>query len=959
MYTVVQLILVALGVALLVRGGRRRRVPVAAAGGVVLIATFLFFQLLDLWGEGLWFAALGLSDRFWTVLLTRWALGAGAAVLAAALVAALVWPARGRRRWPATAAMALGGLIGAFWGAASWETWLRWLHRVPTGRTEPVLGQDVGFYLFSLPFYDTVVALVLVLALVALAADLVPVNVRLRQGKLEPVDAPPEGDDPGDGDAGEHQAAPTRGGPPAGAPATAALPRAGAVLLLALAALFWLDRYHLLGSDWGAVHGAGWTDVHVRLPAYAIVAIVAVILAAALLVPAARRWLGQRAARLAQLSRPRPVTPLVAAGATLAAVWLLALVVVPRAVQWLRVEPNEISLEEPYIARNIAFTREAFGLDAVEEREFPARERFTEAMVDSNPHIFENIRLWDWRALDAVYKQFQEIRLYYEFHDVDIDRYTLDGRLRQVMVSAREMELRNLPEQSQTFVNRRFKYTHGHGLTMARVSEFTSEGLPRLLVRDIPPVSEPAELEVTRPEIYYGELTRDYAVVDSEEPEFDYPRGEQNAYVHYAGGGGVEMSGLWRKLIYGYKLGGTRLLLSGYPREGTRIMFRRQVRERLQHVAPFLTFETDPYVVLHQGRLHWIVDAYTTSARYPYSEPFEAVEQFGEGPPRPVRDGTGAALRGVNYLRNSVKAVVDAYDGTVRLYVFEPEDPLVQVWRAIFPGLFEDRQAMPAGLQEHVRYPVGKLLVQGLVYAKYHMTDPAVFYNQEDLWVRATEKYYGDVQPVEPYYIIWETPDTDQPEFILMLPFTPKNRQVMIGWIAGLSDGANYGRFLSYKFPKERRVIGPQQVETKIDQDRHLSGQLTLWDQRGSRVIRGNVLAIPVAGSLIYVEPIYLQAETAAYPELRLVAVMSDDRLSYAATFTEALAGLYGEGSAGTPPAGPVVTLAEQIARAQEAFDGYLAALGEKRFADAGAALDDLAAALSELAADQAEGASR
>ncbi|MBD3222386.1 UPF0182 family protein, partial [bacterium] len=664
--------------------------------------------------------------------------------------------------------------------------------------------------------------------------------------------------------------------------------------------------------------------------------------------PAGRVRTATTTARIARQPRPEPLTPLLGVGAILLAWWFLAQGVVPRAIQWLRVEPNEITLEEPYISRNIEFTRAAFALDRVEGREFEARERFDRSMVEGNPRIFENVRLWDWRALDAVYKQFQEIRLYYEFNDVDIDRYRIDGALRQVMVSGREMELENLAAGSQTFVNRHFKYTHGYGMTMAKVNEFTEEGLPNLLIKDIPPVSRDEELRVDRPEIYYGELTREYAVVNTEEAEFDYPKGDENAYVRYAGSGGVAMSGLWRRFVFGYKLGGTPLLLSGYPQEGSRIMYRRQVRERLQAVAPFLTFEADPYIVLHDGRLSWIVDAYTTSTRYPYSEPFRAVEDRGDGIPRPIDDATASEVRGANYLRNSVKAVVDAYDGSVRLFVYEPDDPVIRVWRRIFPDLFLDRDDMPETLRAHVRYPVGMLLIQGLVFAKYHMTDPAVFYNQEDLWVRATEKYYGHVQPVEPYYIIWEPPGSDSPEFILMLPFTPKNRQVLIGWIAGMSDPGSYGRFLAYKFPKERRVIGPQQVETKIDQDRHLSGQLTLWDQRGSRVIRGNVLAIPVAGTLLYVEPIYLQAETAAYPELRLVAAMYDDQLSYAQSFDDAIAGLYGEAAA-TAELSAAAPLADQVQRAQDALDRYLGALGERRFEASSDALAELASALQAL----------
>ena len=526
-----------------------------------------------------------------------------------------------------------------------------------------------------------------------------------------------------------------------------------------------------------------------------------------------------------------------------------------------------------------------------------------------------------------------------------------------MLVSAREMELDNLPEQSQTFVNRRFKYTHGYGITMTNVSEFTPQGLPDLLIRDIPPKSRYPAIAVERPELYYGELTRTPAVVNTREAEFDYPRGEENAYVRYSGSGGVVLENLWRKFLYGWMFDGLRLFLSEYPTAESRIMFHRQIEARVGLLAPFLEFDDDPYIVLADGRLYWIVDAYTVSGSYPYSEAFLPASGV-EG----VR-GDGAEysqqelgrFRGKNYVRNAVKAVVDAFDGSVDFYVFDSQDPLIRTWQRIFPEMFKSAQEMPAALRAHVRYPIDFLLLQGLVYAKYHMTDPTVFYNQEDLWVRATEKYYNQVQPVEPYYIMWELPESDHPEFVLMLPFTPKNRQVSIGWIAGMCDGDNYGRFLAYKFPKEKRVLGPQQVETKIDQDRFLSGQLTLWDQRGSRVIRGNVLAIPVENTLLYVEPIYLQAETAAYPELRLVALMHNDNLSYAETFDKALQGLLGEAAPETPPAaidtGRPLPTAELVRRAGDAFDGYLKALGEKRYEQAARALQDLESTLNQLAA--------
>jgi uncharacterized membrane protein (UPF0182 family) len=468
-------------------------------------------------------------------------------------------------------------------------------------------------------------------------------------------------------------------------------------------------------------------------------------------------------------------------------------------------------------------------------------------------------------------------------------------------------------------------------------------------------VAEHPSLKVERPEIYYGELTVEPVVVNSEEREFDHPRGEQNAYVHYAGGGGVELRNLWRKFLLGWKLDGTRFLLSSYPRAESRVMFHRQVQERVGHLAPFLTLDKDPYLVLADGHLYWILDAYTTSSYFPYSEPFETARSRR----RPYQRGAGSArppdvhyLEGVNYLRNSVKAVVDAYEGSVDLYVFDPEDPIIRSWDKALPGLFKPRAAMPADLRAHVRYPQGLLLTQGLVYAKYHMRDPEVFYNQEDLWVRATEKHYGSVEPVEPYYVMWELPGSDEAEFVLMLPFTPKNRQVLIGWIAGLSDGENYGRFLAYQFPKERRVLGPQQVETKIDQDSYLSGQLTLWDQRGSNVIRGNVLAIPLDGTLLYVEPIYLRAETAAYPELRLVAVMHGDDLSYAETFDAALQGLFGAAEPEAPGRAPR-DLDQVGSQANDAFERYLEAQGEGRFMDAAEALSDLRSLLARLANEQ------
>jgi uncharacterized membrane protein (UPF0182 family) len=938
MYTVLLLLLLAAGLGLGFTGVNRGRWQEVVAGVAVCLATVAFFGLLSFWGEMLWFDALGFSSRFW--IAVRWQVGfaLGGALAGAGLVYLLTLTVS--RHFPAGHLVpeAVGGLVGLLWGLANWEKGLLFVYGVSTGVAEPILGRDAGFYLFTLPFLDGVYWLLFAATLIALgtAALTFVVPSELSGASLD-----------------EWRKALTKG---------ESNPRpvcvAAGALALVLAAGTYLNVYHLLYSTWGAVTGPGWTDVHIRLPGYYVVVAVLALVGLLLLFPG----LISRALALVPLrARPRPVANAsllgigVAAGVVVAT-WLLALGVVPYLVQWLVVEPNEITREQPYIAHNIRFTRQGFHLDGIEEREFPVAEKLSRETITDNRDVLDQVRLWDPRALKAVYKQFQEIRLYYEFTDVDIDRYTLGGQYREVMVSPREMEVNNLPKESQTFVNRRFTYTHGFGLTLAPVNKFTPGGLPDLLVKDLPPKSQYPELAIKQPRIYYGELTAGYVVANSEEQEFDYPQGDKNAYNHYAGSGGVELSSLWRKFLFGWKFDGTRFFFSGYPTPQSRVLFHRQIEERVQTLAPFLKFDADPYIVLDEGKLYWIVDGYTTSSYYPYSEPFFSGESPGfptSGQQQHGQTGVANYLHGVNYVRNAVKAVVDAYNGSVSFYVFDPDDPIIRTWQRIYPGLFKDRQEMPKGLNAHVRYPEGFLLAQGLVYAKYHMTDPAVFYNQEDLWVRATEKYYDQVQPVEPYYVMWQPPDTNQLEFILMLPFTPKNRQVLIGWIAGMCDPSNYGRLLAYRFPKEKRVLGTQQVETKIDQDPYLSERLTLWDQRGSRVIRGNVLVIPVGDTILYVEPIYLQAEAAAYPELRLVTVMHDDRLSYAESFDKALEGLFGEGPPPPPspipgPAkGPPADLAQ---RANQAFEDYLRLQGEKKFQEAARQLETLRDLLQQMA---------
>lgn len=941
MFTFLFLVLIGLGAYVLIKGFAAERKSQVAAGAVILLASVILFWFLDFWGERLWFNAIDYDHRFWTLFWSKAAIVASTAVAGAGLVTLLLLPLPGNRKLLRYAALGLSAVVGGLWGFGNWSTILQWWFRVNTELVDPIIGQDTGFYLFSLPFWDSIYSVLIILSVIALVASALS---RYRLIKR---------------DENDYQIALARDADERRI--NRSLYINGGILLLLAAAGKFLDRFHLMYSDLGAVSGPGWTDVNIILPTYWVMILLTALLGIALFLPAGRGIL-QRLLTVTRINdEGNPLYTVGMAGLLVLAFWFVGLTLIPGAFQSFRVEPNEISYEEPYILNNIEFTKHGFNLHQVEDQEFPAVDTFTRQMVQNNRSIFNNIRLWDWRALDAVLQQFQEIRLYYEFNDVDIDRYTYGGQYRQVMVSAREMMPGNLPAGSQTFVNEVFKYTHGYGIAMSTVTDFTEEGLPNLLIKNIPPEAKYEELAVDQPRIYYGELTDSYVITNSTEQEFDYPRGEQNEYINYAGSGGVQLSNFFRKVVYAYKMDDFKLLLSSYPTSESRLMFKRQIEERVRTLAPFLEFDGDPYVVNADGQLYWMVDAYTTSRYFPYSEPFTAREtiEYKDGEQqRVLRVQHNPAFAGMNYMRNSVKAVVNAYNGDVNFYVFDEEDPIIQVWDNIFPGLLKKRSEMPESLLAHIRYPSDFLLTQGLVYAKYHMNDPEVFYNQEDLWIRATEKYYGDVQPVEPYYIMWQRPEADHAEFTIILPFTPKNRQVAIGWIAGLCDPGNYGRFLAYSFPKEKRVLGPQQVETKIDQNSYLSGQLSLWDQRGSSVIRGNVLAIPVENTIIYVEPIYLQAETAAYPELRLVCVMHDDQLSYAENFQEALEGIFGE----APPA-PVTeagapvqqTISNLIQRANQAFQNYMQATGQGNFQEASGALEQLRQSLDQLSQQQTQ----
>jgi len=659
-----------------------------------------------------------------------------------------------------------------------------------------------------------------------------------------------------------------RGVAPAGLP-WRGLSLAYAALLLMLAVRVYLGRFDNLFDDQTIFTGVNYTDAHVTLTGLLFVSLALVAGAVIAIVNA--------------VSTPR-VRWLIAAAAPAAVIYIVVSIA-GWYVNGFIVKPNELVRESPYIAHNIQFTRQAFGLDRITQRPFPGDSGIDAVNPANNRATLENIRLWDWRALQATLRQIQEIRTYYDFPDIDIDRYEIDGSVRQVMVGTRELSIEKLPESSRNWINEKLIYTHGYGVTMNPVNGFTPEGLPTFLLSNMPVQSATPALKVTRPEVYFGEMTNADVYVKTRQNEFNYPQGETNSVTTYEGTGGIVLGGFLRRLLIALDRGDlTKLPFSDDVRADSRLLMRRNVRERVEALAGgFLTFDPDPYmVVTEDGRLQWIMDAFTTSETYPYSRHYRLERNS------------------VNYIRNSVKAVIDAYDGTTTFYVFDAEDPIIAAYRGIFPTLFKDASAMPAGLRKHVRYPELQLELQAAVYGLYHMVDPGVFYNREDLWtvaseVRATGNTDQAAQPMMPNFVLMTLPGETGVEFVEILPFTPGNRNNLIGWIAGRSDGEKYGTLVAYNFPKNKLVDGPLQIEARIDQNPQLSGQLTLWNQQGSRVVRGDLLVIPIGRGLLYAEPIYLQAERSPMPELRLVVLALQDRLAYGPTFEAAMAGLFGQ----------------------------------------------------------------
>ena len=888
----------------------------------VLIALAIGLNILrGIYTNWLWFSSLGIREVYSTVLYTRaWLFAAGFLVMAAIVV--INYRIAFRNSWgpvayeapPETitlvrrlliAGIAVVGLIVtvafALGLSVRWEQFLKFMNSTTFGRQDPVFGYDVGFHVFTMPMLNTVQGWLMGAAIAAIVTSagvyLLAYSARGATFTLT------------------H-------------PTLRHIAGAGAFLMFTIAAAHWLDTYETLFSGSGAVSGASYADVTARIPALRLLTLIAVVSGVVMLI-SMRVASQQQAQRL-----------LLAAGGLWLAGAILAGAAWPALTQRFSVEPNELERERPYIERSIEWTRLGFDLDRVEERPYDVRDDQLAQDIAANPETISNIRLWDPRPLLDVYNQLQHLRLYYSFLDPDIDRYVIDGEYRQVLLGSRELIQDGLDASAQNWVNRRLVYTHGYGVVMSPATDFTAAGQPEFFVKDVPPVGA---LDITQPRIYYGEgvetsvvptavgLPRsdDAVIVNTLEPEFDRPTAEvggQPVFIDsYDGTGGVALSSMLRRAAYAWELGDLNVLISGQLTEESRVLYRRHIRERVMTVAPFLRFDRDPYMVVHEGRLVWIQDAYTTTDRLPYSRRVEL----------PADATGGVPFLGLNYIRNSVKIVTDAYDGAMTFYTLGEEgaDPLLDVFDNIFPGLFTPISEMAPGLRAHIRYPEVLLRAQATTFLQFHMTDPKEFFLKEDQWEVPSEiTLESQSEEVQPYYVIMNLPGETQEEFVLILPFTPQEKPNLVAWIAARSDGEHYGDLLLYTFPADRLFNGPAQVEARIDNDPAISEAFTLWGQSGSLVIRGNLLVIPIGESLLYAEPVYLQADALDFPELKRVILASADRVVMEPTLADAVEALLGQRVRTTPGGGEPVAGGippEELARELEALRDALGALRE------------------------------
>ena len=825
---------------------------------VIAVILPLFANTIFLTTDWLWFKELNLESVFLTTLLTKAKIGALTTIVFIIIAFINIYTAMslGRRKTPVlyydiieiplveqyrsmidSVVLIFTALIGYFlsgWGSAQWENYLKFYNATPFMIKDPLFSSDISFYVFRLPFLRFIYQFGLFTVIFSLIASAV---IYVFHKKIWFV----------------------RRGIKFSESARIHLMILAALFFVLIACRYKIDTYDLLYSERGIVYGAAYTDIKAELPVLKAMMALSILTAGLLL-----------------LNIVTSSYKLTLAGIGLmVAVGLIGGKVYPEFIQRFEVAPNEIVKETPYIKSGIKFTRMAYKIDGVEEKDFPASEKLSIDDIKKNDLTVRNIRLWDEAPLLSTYAQLQEIRTYYTFVDVDNDRYNINGEYRQVMLSPRELSSQNLP--SRIWINEHLTYTHGYGLCLGPVNQISKEGLPEFMIKDIPPVSN-ANIKITRPEIYYGEMGNKYCFVNTKSKEFDYPSGEENVYTTYKGSGGVRIGSFLKKLLFAIRFGELKIILSGDIMPDSRIMYYRNIIDRVSSATPFIKYSSNPYMVVSSdGRLYWIIDGYTTTSDYPYSEP---------------TPGLG------NYIRNSVKAVVNAYDGKIDFFISDPDDPLIKTYNKIFPGVFKRLDQMPDDLKSHIRYPQDFFSIQADKYSTFHMTDPQVFYNKEDLWKIPLSTKSGANQVMEPYYTIMKlASEGTEEEFILMIPFTPSKKNNMISWMAARCDAPNYGKLIVYNFPKQKLVYGPQQIESRIDQDAEISKQLTLWNQGGSSVIRGSLLVIPIEQSLIYVQPLYLSAsQGGGLPELKRVIVAFGNQIVMEENLENAIGRIFGEG---------------------------------------------------------------
>jgi uncharacterized membrane protein (UPF0182 family) len=919
---------------------------------LVLVAIVLLFfvasRALSIYISALWFGSLGYSSVFWFIFRAKLELFLIFLIATVAILRSGFWLVErafasfsfGRRtvfinqqplnfsparllRPLAWVVSIIGGLIFGFGMREDWRSFALYFHQTPTTLADPIFNKPVGFYLFTLPVYDSVSSWLLSLSFIILIATVIYAVLAVTQQGISTT-----------GDLTKARKT-----------SLAAVSIALTPWLIVLAWRFALSRYPYLWGDHQTFSGVTFVEANHLLPAFMWVA-GALILAAIIL--------------LINAFTMRKVRILIGALAIPLIVYIIGTVIIPAYVTNFVVKPNELGRETPYISQNINWTRRAFGIDRIEQRNFDALMTTESFDLQNNHPTLDNIRLWDWHALKDTLTQIQAIRTYYDFTDVDVDRYVVGGEKRQMMLGTRELNVEKLPASSRNWVNEKLIYTHGYGVTMNTANGFDSEGMPKFVLSNMPVESTAPEIKLTRPEIYFGQETSHDVYVKTKRMEFNYPQGETNNLNTYEGTGGIPVGGYLRRWLLAWGLDDlTKLPFSDDVTADSRALIHRNIREIVDGVAPFLIYDNDPYIVINsEGRMFWIIDAFTESANYPYSRHYQAGD------------------KNVNYIRNSVKVVIDAYNGTTTFYIFDSQDPLIQTYRAVFPTLFHDANEMPQDLRVHIRYPETLIKTQAEVFGLYHTQDINSFFQREDLWNVARQVSLGEdkqqqEQSIEPYFVMMQLPGENKGiEFAEILPFTPSNRNNMIGWIAGRCDGDAYGSLLAYNFPKSRLVDGPLQIEARIDQNAQLSGQFTLWNQQGSHVQRGHLLVVPIGRSLLYVEPIYLKAERSPMPELRLVVLATQDRLEYGANFDEALNKLFGEAikqapgqqpqpgqpkPSATPQASPTppqtggANVQQLINRAIQEFDEYQRLTSEGKLGEAGKKLEEHKRTLEEL----------